>query len=260
MPSTGRAILTHFSVRCREYRVGATERRLRKARVTTTTGKSPLARRLDEIEKLHGPPDPPPSSDPFALVLWENVAYLTTDEKRRAAFRRLKREVGLRPKDILGASPELLYDIASAGIKPEIKAGAMREAAEVATRVLEGDLRRVIDLPVKKALTILKRFPSIGEPGAEKILLFSRAHPLFALESNGLRVLLRLGYGREHKSYSTSYRSVRDAVAAEIPSDCDGLIRAHQLLRRHGQEICKRSLPLCESCPLQDGCAFFLGR
>jgi endonuclease III len=221
--------------------------------------KSRLDRSLDRLEKLHGPPEPPPSADPFALVLWENVAYLTTDEKRAAAFRRLKTEVGLRPRDVLAAPAERLYDIASAGIKPEIKTAAMREAAEIAstTKAIEGDMRRVRSLPLKNALAILRKFPSIGEPGAEKILLFSRAHPLFALESNGLRVLLRLGYGKEHKSYSTSYRSAREAVAAEAPKDVDGLIRAHQLLRRHGQEICKRSLPVCESCPLQDDCAYF---
>jgi endonuclease III len=228
----------------------------------STSSGSRLARRLDRLEKLHGPPDRPPSTDPFALVLWENLCYLTTDEKRAAAFRRLKKEVGLRPSDILGAPGERLYDIASAGIKPEIKAAAMREAARIAMKetALEGDLRRVRALPVKKALAILRKFPSIGEPGAEKILLFSRARPLFTLESNGLRVLLRLGYGEEHKSYSTSYRSVREAVAKEIPEDVDGLIRAHQLLRRHGQAICKRSVPLCESCPLQDDCTYFATR
>lgn len=226
------------------------------------TGKSRLARALDKLEKLHGPPEPPPSTDPFALVLWENVAYLATDEKRATAFRRLKKEVGLRPENVLAAPAARLYDIASAGIKPEIKAAAMREAAKIAitTKELEGDVRRALSLPVRKAIAILKKFPSIGEPGAEKILLFSRTHPRFALESNGLRVLLRLGYGEEQKSYSTSYRSAREAAAPEIPTDLDGLIRAHQLLRRHGQEVCKRSHPLCEICPLQEDCAYFAAR
>jgi endonuclease III len=226
------------------------------------TRKSRLACLLDGLEALHGPPEPPPATDPFALVLWENVAYLATDEKRAKAFRRLKKEVGLRPSDILAAGPAELHEIASAGIKPEIKVAAMREAAGIAvgTKEIEGDLKRALSFPLRKALTVLKKFPSIGEPGAEKILLFSRAHPLFALESNGLRVLLRLGYGKEHKSYSTSYRSAREAVAAEAPTDVDGLIRAHQLLRHHGQEICRRSLPACESCPLSDDCAYFAAR
>jgi endonuclease III len=221
--------------------------------------KSRLKRSLDRLEKLHGKPSPPPSADPFALVLWENVSYLTTDEKRARAFRRLEREVGLRPSDVLAATDALLLDIASAGIKPEIKVVAMRESAKAALK-LDSELARIRSLPMKQALKTLKTFPSIGEPGAEKILLFAKAHPLFALDSNGLRVLLRLGYGKEHKSYSTSYRSVREAVANEAPTDVPGLIRAHFLLRTHGQEICKRSAPLCESCPLQEDCAYFTRR
>ena len=33
--------------------------------------------------------------------------------------------------------------------------------------------------------------------------------------------------------------------------------RAHVLFRRHGQEICKRSAPRCELCPLRGDCAWY---
>jgi endonuclease-3 len=222
--------------------------------------RSALAKALDRLERLHGPQKSLPASGPFELVLWENVAYLVSDDKRARAFAELKKRVGLRPRDILEAPPEVLYSIAAAGMKPELRVGALREAAETAMESFAGETDSVLSLPEKDAMRILKKFPGIGEPGAEKILLFSRARPLFALESNGLRVLLRLGYGREQKSYSTTYRSVREAVAEEVTTEVDWLIRAHTLLRRHGQEICKRSAPLCESCPLSEECAFFSSR
>ena len=101
------------------------------------------------------------------------------------------------------------------------------------------------------------KFPSIGAPGADKILLLSRSHPVFALDSNGLRVLLRLGHGREAKSYAATYRSVQEAIAPQLEPDHDWLIRAHLLLRRHGQTLCRRSRPLCEACPVAEGCAFY---
>jgi endonuclease III len=222
--------------------------------------RSALAKALDRLERLHGPQRPPPASGPFELVLWENVAYLVSDDKRARAFAELKKRVGLRPRDILEAPREVLYSIAAAGMKPELRVGVLREAAEIAIASFEGRTDSALSLPEKDAMRILKKFPGIGEPGAEKILLFSRARPLFALDSNGLRVLLRLGYGREQKSYSTTYRSVREAVAEEVTTEVDWLIRAHTLLRRHGQEICKRSAPLCESCPLSEECAFFSSR
>jgi endonuclease III len=79
---------------------------------------------------------------------------------------------------------------------------------------------------------------------------------VLALESNGLRVLLRLGYGEEQKDYAASYRSVRTAVEAVAGTDVDQLVRAHHLLRRHGQELCKNKAPRCKECPLAGGCAY----
>jgi endonuclease-3 len=102
----------------------------------------------------------------------------------------------------------------------------------------------------------LKRFPSIGDPGAEKILLFTRSYPVMALDSNGLRVLCRVGFAEEQKNYSATYRLVQDAIHEQLPRDCDSLIRAHQLLRQHGQELCKRSKPRYSECPLRQDCNY----
>jgi len=219
--------------------------------------KSPLARRIDALEKLYGGLRPSKTKDPFEIVLWENVAYLVDDHKRARAFALLKKSVGLRPADILAAPEESLWAVASFGIKPDLRVATLKRCAEIAAKEFDGDVRSALALPPKEAMRKLRKFPSIGEPGAEKILLFTRGHPLFALDSNGLRVLLRLGYGKESKSYGASYRSVRETVSGEIVSDCDWLIRAHLLLKRHGQETCRRSAPACEICPIQDGCAFF---
>jgi endonuclease III len=102
----------------------------------------------------------------------------------------------------------------------------------------------------------LKKFPSIGDPGAEKILLFTRAYPVMALDSNGLRVLCRVGFAEEQKNYSATYRLVQDTIHEQLPHDCDSLIRAHQLLRQHGQQLCKRSKPRCADCPVRDSCNY----
>ena len=77
-----------------------------------------------------------------------------------------------------------------------------------------------------------------------------------ALDSNGLRVLCRVGFAEEQKSYPATYRLVLDAIHGQLPRDYDSLIRAHQLLRQHGQELCKRSKPRCTECPVRDGCNY----
>jgi len=81
--------------------------------------------------------------------------------------------------------------------------------------------------------------------------------PVLALESNGLRVLARILLGQEHKNYSTTYRLVREAVKDDTGNDCTRLIAAHQLVRKHGQQLCKTNWPACEVCPVADLCAFY---
>jgi endonuclease-3 len=219
-------------------------------------GRSPLHRVIDALEALYGRPKPPAVKDPFEQVLWENVAYLASDERRAQAWKRFKAEVGTKPAQILKASRAKLVSIGKAGIVPLNTADKLREIAEIAVEEFDGDLKPVLKLPLEQAKKALRKFPSIGEPGAEKILLIAGSHPVLALDSNGLRVLLRFGFGREDKNYTKSYRSAQEAVAPHLPLDVAWLTRAHQLLRRHGQELCKTNHPHCDACPLRDDCSY----
>jgi endonuclease III len=74
---------------------------------------------------------------------------------------------------------------------------------------------------------------------------------------SGLRVLVRLGYGHEAKSYAATYRSAQEAAAVQLPPDVKKLTRAHLLLRHHGQTLCRRSKPRCEACPVADVCVYY---
>jgi endonuclease III len=212
--------------------------------------------RIAELRRLYGKPKAPAVTDPFEQVLWENVAYLADDARRSEAFAMLREKVGVSPQEILAAPREALHEIGRRGILPAGSAEKLREIARIALADLSGDLRSIRKLSLKDAKKALRKFPSIGEPAAEKILLFAGSHAVFSMDSNALRVLLRLGYGKEQKSYAASYRSVQDALAAELPRDRGRLVEAYQLLRRHGQELCKRSQPRCEACPLRAGCAY----
>jgi endonuclease III len=52
-------------------------------------------------------------------------------------------------------------------------------------------------------------------------------------------------------------RSAFQALAAETPRDTAWLIGAHQLLRRHGKESCRRTVTHCEACSLNPLCAYY---
>jgi endonuclease III len=221
-------------------------------------GKSTLtfSKLVDKLQQHYGAPAPPPSTDPLELIIWENIAYLANDKRRAEAFTILKRTIGTRPDQILGAQHSALAAIGKAGVLPDVSAEKLLTIAKIAHDEFQSDLAPVLRKPLPQAKKALKRFPSIGNPGAKKILLFTHSYRLMALESNGLRVLCRVGFAEEQKNYSATYRLVQEAIHGQLPRNYDSLIWAHQLLRQHGQELSKRSKPRCTECPVRASCNY----
>ncbi len=218
---------------------------------------SKLVRAVATLRRTYGDPPAHPARGPLEMILFENVAYLADDAKRARAWDLLRRRVGTRPEQILEAPSSVLLDVARAGILAADRVERIREIARIALDEFDGDLAGALDGPIGDARKALKKFPSIGDPGAEKVLLFARRDRVLALDSNGLRVLLRLGYGTEDRNYARAYRSAQEASRSEWKDDFDWLIAAHQLLRRHGKELCKATHPRCEACPLRKVCAYY---
>jgi|SRR5690348_1990396 len=62
---------------------------------------------------------------------------------------------------------------------------------------------------------------------ARRAAVFRRLRRTLGPDSNALRVLVRLGFGKERDNYERTYRSAADAVAPDLPADFTWLIKAH---------------------------------
>jgi endonuclease-3 len=111
--------------------------------------------------------------------------------------------------------------------------------------------------PISQARKKLKSFHSIADPGADRILLFGGISPIAAVPSNCVHVPDRILHSSESKNYSGAYREAQRVLASELSETFDSRTRAYLLLKKHGQETCKRSNPRCEICPVRSKCAFF---
>jgi endonuclease III len=210
---------------------------------------------VELLRKHYGSPIGPPTAEPFELILWENVAYLAPPERRREAFERLKLTIGTAPREIRGAAQKDLERVTASGILKGLFAAKLRTCADIAINKFGGDLTATIRGPLDGARRALRLFPGIGEPGADKILLFTGKQACLAPESNGLRVLVRLGLLSEEKSYSRMYAASRH-VATGLKADPAVMQEAHLLLQQHGRTLCRRSAPECAACPLAGICAY----
>jgi endonuclease III len=226
----------------------------RASRVSRTA----LPQAIASLRKLYGVPQRPPTRDPFGLVIYENVVYLASPERRREAFEELRSTVGTSPEAILGAPRSVLKKIAARGIIASRVASRIQDCARIAVEEFGGDVAAAVAGGMKDAIRALRRFPGIGQPGAEKILLFAGRPAGLAPESNGLRVLVRLGLAREEPSYARTYAAGRAAGSA-LRQKAAALQEAHLLLQLHGQTLCRNKAPACDRCPVARSCAHALG-
>jgi len=227
---------------------------------------------LRELEKLYGPQKLAGPTDPYEMILFLNCAYPATDAKCEKGFEILKREAGLSPEKVLAApKAKLAKLLRSTGMFPDQRVDRLKEIArrvkKEAGSDLKGTLKKIIPKKLepgskglRAAKKLLEEFPVIGEPSADKILLFAKLAPVAAVPSACVGVPTRLWFGGEGKNYAADYRQCRDLLGGALPEEFEPRQRAYLLLKKHGQEICKRSKPKCEICPLTSHCAYLQAR
>jgi endonuclease III len=218
----------------------------------------PAGELIAVIETLgHHLKPPPVPTEPLAMILWENIGYLIDDDRRRMLFDVFAAAVGIDARAIAAADDAKLFPMAQrGGMRPETRVQRWRTIARIVLERCDGDLAGTLRaLQMTKARALLKTFPVIADPGADKVLLFSGIAARPCLESNGLRSLARLGFFAEHGPYVADYRAGVEVLEAAGRADCDWLVDTHQLLRELGKTWCKRGVPLCLACPLDARCA-----
>lgn len=220
-----------------------------------TTGKL-----LDKLEKFYGPQEPSWPVDPYEFIVWWHCGYPASDAACAKGWDKLKKEVGIAPRDLLEAAPnKIAAALEPGGMVPELRALRLKQIAMLVKDELGGDLRAALTGPLAAARKTLKRFSNIADPGADRILLFAEIAPIAAVPSNCPHVLVRILFGQERENYGVTYREAQEAIRQEVSETFDARMQAYLLLKRHGQEICKRK-PKCEKCPVSADCKFFAGR
>ena len=217
-----------------------------------------LPRILDRLESFYGPQEPAWPMDPYLFLVWWHCGYPASDAACAKGWDSLNRTIGVEPQDLLAAPPKkLAAALKPGGMVPELRALRLKEVAARVNDEFGGDLRAALAGPVAQARKILKKFPGIADPGADRVLLFGRIAPIPAVPSNATQVLARIARGRDAGSYSADYAEGQHILATEIPQKFDTLARAYLLIKRHGQELCKRGKPKCDQCPASASCAYF---
>ena len=212
---------------------------------------------LDKLEVRYGKQAPIAPTDPYEFLVWWHCGYPASEDRCAKGWNSLRDQIGIKPRELLSAkTPQLTLALKVGGMVPQLRALRLREIAERSRNEFDGDLRSALArLDAAQARKILKSFPGVGNPGADRILLFGRLAPAAAVPSNSPHVLVRLASGAESAKYSANYAAAQRMLEA-LAADFNTRIRAYLLLSRHAQELCKRSNPACDICPVAGACAY----
>ena len=212
---------------------------------------------LNQLEAFYGKQEPCWPSDPYLFLLWWYCGDPASDASCTKGWKELTGKIGTDPDAILATHPATLAGaLKPGGMFPELRAERMKEVAARIKDEFDSDLHAALTGPIIKGRKLLKSFPSIADPGADRILLFAGIQPVAAVPSNCTGVLERIQKGQEGKNNNASYREAQRMIDSEVPATFDARIRAYLLLKRHGQKLCKRTNPRCEICPVRAACAF----
>lgn len=206
--------------------------------------------------ELHGPRNwwPTVHGGKFELVvgaiLVQNTAWKNTE---RAL-------VNMREADIWSFTAILDIPITELqnAIRPsgyyKTKARKLREFATFITDNYNGDLNLLFALDISKMREQLLSVWGIGEETADDIILYGAEKPSFVIDAYTKRLLNRLGWKAEDKSYS----AYQHLFHTRFPQDTYLYNEFHALIDYHSARICK-SKPICNQCGLSKQCPVGLG-
>jgi endonuclease-3 len=216
---------------------------------------------LDRLEATQGCPEVCWPREPYEFLVWWQCGYPASDDRCAKGWNALKRELGTAPDKLLSEpAPQLAALLKAGGMVPELRAQRLKEIAMRVKDHFGGDLRGALVGPLAHVRKLLKTFPNIADPGADRILLFAGIAAIAAVPSNCPHVLVRILHGREPENYGRTYSEAQRAIEHAIPATFAARERAYLLLKYHGQQVCKRNSPKCDACPLSAQCSYFNGK
>lgn len=189
-----------------------------------------------------------PGNDPVPELVLTILSQHTSDVNADRAFRHLLSKFDSLEAVAQAPVDDIAESIRNGGLA-RIKAPRIKA---VLNHILEDrgklDLDFLRELPLNEAKAWLTALPGVGKKTAAVVLCFSLGMPAMAVDTHVHRVSRRLGLIGDKTSADQAHDLLEDMVAPQE------VYRFHVYLITHGRQVCKAQRPLCEGCPLADGC------
>jgi endonuclease-3 related protein len=219
--------------------------------MSTATAKALLPEVYDRLLAAYGPQHWwPGATNPFEVcvgaILTQSTAWINVEK----AMEQLKSANVLSLEGIHSIPVEKLAMLVHSSGYFNVKARKLKALAQHVYDNHGGDLTAMLAQPWEELRTELLSVYGIGEETADDIVLYAADAPSFVVDAYTRRIVNRLGIA----PVKDDYESHRSQFMGSLPADVSSYNEYHALIVKLGKDVCKKSSPLCQECPLQGIC------
>jgi len=188
-----------------------------------------------------------PGDTPFEIMVGAVLTQNTNWTNVSRAIDNLKRD-GLLSFDKMH---ELPVDILAEKIKPagyfNLKAARLKNLLGFIAREYDGSLDNMFAMDTYSLREEILTVKGVGPETADSILLYAANKPVFVVDTYTHRIFTRHNIIAEEDGYY----EIQEYFTLSLPEDIALYNEYHALIVRLGKEFCRKSKPLCNSCPLE---------
>jgi len=184
----------------------------------------------------------------LGAILVQNVSWKNT----AAALQNLREKGLIDLMGLLEVPDGDLEELVRPARYYKTKAKKLKAFASMVDERFDGDLDKLLGLPLKRLRDELMKVYGIGEETADSIILYASKQPIFVIDAYTRRIFHRLGYFRENAGYA----EMQAFFMRHLPADVQLYNEYHALLDCLGNRLCRATKPACRECPLEDICKY----
>ncbi|MFH1406788.1 MAG: endonuclease III domain-containing protein [Candidatus Omnitrophota bacterium] len=198
------------------------------------------------LSKRFGPQHWWPAGTPFEVIIGAILTQNTAWANVEKAIANLKKENALSAKKLYEMNIKRLAKL----IKPSgfynLKAKRLKHFLNFLFAEYNGNLKKMFSQKPKELREQLLLVKGVGPETADSILLYAAKKPVFVVDAYTKRILSR------HKliKQDAAYNDMQRLFMENLPANVRIYNEYHALLVRLGKELCRRTKPRCNKCPL----------
>jgi endonuclease III related protein len=188
-----------------------------------------------------------PGDTPFEVcvgaILTQNTAWTNVAK----AIANLKNEESLTPEKIHRMRKDRLARLIRSSGYFNQKAERLKLFVRHLMNNYTGRVEAMAEVPTALMREELLRLRGIGPETADSILLYALNKPIFVIDAYTKRIFHRKGFFPADIDYEKAQSFFHKSIPANAPLYND----FHAQIVNLGKEFCKKSRPLCASCPVR---------